>query len=810
VHWQNTIHVARHVCSYGDQCRKKHQEDHLNSFSHPGIADIRRLCVNPAYKCHDRRQLDHITQHRHHGNYDRSGVIGCFGQNKSINFCENQENIIEAIKKHTKNWNSTQPSTLSDIQNFVKGLQPVHRCGKVIFESIILHGHVMSRGHMEHLKKARFVARAVREHKHVRTILDRYTGTTVDTHMQEFIEAIVSRLYSKKYDAASAAADGTTAAASKSADDHDETRRRKERILKVMMKGEELDTIEKYTRDIAEASWNLHNSPAGLGYPPDQVLGTDKHVFSILGPHLGHHYGDIFLVFKHELMLHPDTNFSPQAATSFVSKRTFANRPWTTDLGSDAERVKCFHESKLHCSIPGYEYAAASELIAITGAHKKTMDVSIQDILNRWKKVDSHDVFEAHLPQLIPLDYIEEIYIPKKIFTSLTIAAQESANKIFGDSLHKTDHDINMTATSGGSAHSLDKSRLEYQDYVTKKLIEKFEKQMERSRHLHGTVITLAPSQFSDHIVLPLTITDAHSQYRRTHKHTSDADDTYIYWQAMNGDMMITLSNEPINFDGNQTHLRCLVCYIAERPSTTTTTLHYNEGYSYLNAGDPYRHGIIMKDGRCSKKSQTFHRGCNLDDFITYCLTLEKKTGHVTLSHAGPNGIYCYEKIVCQFPKTALDLNRLKYIHVSAGSQKVPIRNLVVSFEQISDLHPTFDKNFKKGQDASPQRKKSPNRDQKSLSDTKETSDEKSPSIGRKLVNAVGGLFGYNGDDNKLEPCPYSNKCLLQQSSKHMKEYSHPCPLGEYCQNKDKEPHLTHEPHRVEQRSSKSTCQRLE
>ena len=807
IHWQNTIHVARHMCSHSDQCRRKHQEDHLNSFSHPGIEDIRRLCVNPAYRCHDKRQLEHITQYRHQGNYDRSGVIGCFGQNNDINFGENQENMIKAIKKHTKSWKSTPTSTSSDVQNLVKGLQPVHRCGKVIFESILLHGHVMSRGHMEHLKKPSFVAQAVREHKHVRTILDRYTGSTVDMHMKEFIEAIVSREYRKKYDAAAAAASGTTPATSKSVDDHDEARRRKERILKAMIKGEELDRIEKCTRDIAEAFWNLHNSPAGIGYPPDKVLGTDKHVFSILGPHLGHYYGDIFLVFKPELMLHPDTNFSPQAATSFVSKRTFGNRPWTTDPGSDDERVKCFHQSKLHCSVPGYEYAAANELIAVIGTHRRTMDISLHDIFNRWKKVDSHDVFEAHLPQLVPLDYIEEIYIAKNLFASLTAVAQETAKKIFGDSLHITDHEINLTDTGGGGSQPSDKSRSDYQDYVTKKLIDKFVKKIERSRHLHGTVITLAPSQFSDHIVLPLTITNAFNQHRRTHKHASDADETYIYWQAMSGDMMVTLSNEQIGFDGNQTHLRCLVCYIAERTSTTAT--HYNEGYSYLNAGDPYRHGMIMKDGRCSEKSQTFHRGCNLDEFISYCLKLEKKSGQVTLSHAGSNGLYCYEKISCQFSKTTLDLNRLKYIHVSAGSQKVPIRNLVVSFEPITDLHPTFDKNFKRGDDAPHQGRKPQVRDRKPSPETKEPSEEKSPSLVGKFVNRVAGLFGYDPDGKALEPCPYSVNCLLQNLSKHMKENSHPCPYSELCPNKDKEPHLTHERHRAEPCSSKSSCQRL-
>ena len=808
LHWTNTIHVARQICSKGSDCRKQHEEEHLNSFSHPGIADIRRLCDNPAYRCKDKRKPEHIRQHRHQGNYDRSGVISCFGHNKDINFMENQENTIKRIKEHTKSWKSTSVSSLGDIQNLVKSFQPVHRCNKVIFESILLHGHVMSRGHMEYLKKTSFVAQSVREYKRVRAILDRHPGLTDDNNVKVFIEAIVCGVYSNKYAGGGALATGGAPAMSDSTNDHDSTKRRHKRLLKAMMKQEELNTIEKCAQDIAEASWNLHNSPMGIGHPPDKVLGTDKHVFSILGPNHGHYYGDIFLVFKPELMLHPDTNFSPQAGTSFNSGRTFGHRSWITDPTAPADRVKCFHQSKLHASMPGYEYAAALELIAVTGARKTSMDVNVHDIFNRWKKVDSHEVFEAHLPQLIPLDYVEEIYITKNLFASLSEAAQTSAKNIFGDSLHITDLEINLTDTSSNGSKPADKSRADYQDYVTKKLIEKFEKQAGRARNVDGMMITLAPSQFSDQIVLPLTIPDAYNHYHRTRKHGSNPDSIYIYWQTMGGDMMMTLSNEQIDIEkSDQKDLRCLVCYVAEQPSTKTEK--YNEDYSYLNAGDPFRHAMIMRDGQCSQKSQTFYRGCNLNDWMTFCLKLEKRTGVVTLSHAGPNGIYCYEKISDTFAKAMLDINQLKYIHVSAGSQKVPIQNLVVTFEPIANFHPTFDKHFKRGDnDTTSQVKKSQARDRESSPQSKERSEEK-PSFFNRVVAGVAKLVGYDPDGKTLPPCPNTVNCLLQDSSEHMKEYSHPCPFSELCRKKDDEPYLTHESHRVASCQLKGACQRL-
>lgn len=815
IHLKTTIHIARHVCSFGDQCRKINEDEHLNSFTHPNIPDIRRLCPYSGYRCRDKQKPEHITQFRHDGNHDRSGVISCFGQNRQINFVENQANIIKIITGYAQTLAPKKAFTVpTEIQKLVRALQPVHRCGKVIFESILVHGHVMSREHMEHLKKASFVAQAVQEHKHVRAIFDKKQMTTLEEHARDYIQAIVSREYSNKYSALVTSGDGTAALKADASTDYDTAIRIQERILKGILKPEEIDRIRNLTIDVTEASWNLNHSPTGLGHAPDKKLGTDKHVFSILGPNLGHYYGDIIIVFKSELMLHPDTNFSPQAATSFFSGQTFNHRPWVQDPGNDPDqRVECFHQSKLHCSVPGYEYAAAAELIAITGTHKKTFDIHSKDIFTRWKKVDSHQVFEAHLPQLVPLDYIDEIYIPKSLFALLTPAAQESATKIFGNSLHITKHEIDPTPAFNGGPRPNDAGRANYQDHVVEKLIEKFEKRMEHTSHLHGIVLTLIPTKFTDHIVLPLTISDAFHQHRQTHKHSSNSDTIYIYWQAMYDDMMITLSNEQISSDASQPNIRCLVCYIAEQPSTTTT--NYHETYSYLNAGDPYQHDVIMANGRSSASSNSFHRGCNVGDFLTYCLKIEKKTGEVTLSHAGSNGIYCYESISCQFSKTTLDLHKLNYIHVSAGSQKVPIRNLFVSFEQILDLHPSFDKDFKGNNHSTAQNKKSQTRERNSSPhEEKDSSDEKSPSKISRVADAIARVFGYGGDDDgdekKLQPCPDSINCLKRESSKHMKEYLHPCPYSELCPNKNKEPHLTHEPHKVEQCPERNSCRKLE
>ncbi|CAF1691104.1 unnamed protein product, partial [Adineta ricciae] len=158
---------------------------------------------------------------------------------------------------------------------------------------------------------------------------------------------------------------------------------------------------------------------------------------------------------------------------------------------------------------------------------------------------------------------------------------------------------------------------------------------------------------------IPITISQSHYLYRLGKSGKSGKSEhpemTYICWQAMNGDMMLTISNERINSDGkDQPNLYCLICYVAEKPSSKRDD--YHEEYSYLNIGHPYQHYNNVHMSKFKAKSNIFYRGCNTDDFFTFCLKLNHKTGDVTLSHVGPNGIYNHTKISYQFDKHELDL----------------------------------------------------------------------------------------------------------------------------------------------------------
>ncbi|CAF1010364.1 unnamed protein product [Rotaria sordida] len=235
--------------------------------------------------------------------------------------------------------------------------------------------------------------------------------------------------------------------------------------------------------------------------------------------------------------------------------------------------------------------------------------------------------------------------------------------------------------------------------------------------------------------------------------------------------------------------------------------------------------------------------------------------GEATLSHAGSNGIYNHEKISYQFNKRDLDLSRIDYIHVSAGSQNVPIRRLRISHESAPELHPSFDKDFRidtsnlmkmhrssvpytaplppttpRTSTSRPSRERSrvatdvgPQERRSRAASAGATAKPRKPSIFRRVINAI---FSSLTDDEppksnparsssvsaaassnsgemsspKLPPCSESVYCLRQQIRDHTKKYSHPCRFNELCRNKAHESHLVHENHKVSKCPNDVNC----
>ena len=849
LHRETTIHIARQLCPDGNQCQILSQEDHLESFSHPDIQDIRSLCLHPGFKCHDRSSVHHLRKFRHGKNYDHLTVAPSSNLNASINFVRNQAQIIRAVNSYigAENWKKAKISR--EILDWIRALQPVHRCKHFIFESILVHGHVMSLNYMKLLEKPKNVAKAVLQHSRVRLIFLQHNIPTVKENAYRLIEALVESKYAETVIGGKALA--------KLDPDHEQNVNLIRKKLQPTLSDNDLTVICDWTSKITEASIKILNNPTGLKYPPDEKLGTDKHVFSILGPHRGYYYGDVVIVFKQDILFHPDTNFSIRAGTRFLSEKIYPKRPWTNNPGNEVGHIKDFHSAKLHCSVPRYENAAATELIASTGLRNKSMNITLEDIIKYWVGAESHDVFECHLPQLIPLDYIDRVYIPQNMFDALSHSAQQSAKGAFKDSLIITPHDLDLSLVKPVGLIDLDSTRQPYLDYILAEINEKIKENMKTPCSSRGIAITVPGSRFEEHTVLPLSISQSYELYRLDHpKAPNHPESTYIYWKAMHGDMMITISNETINPKEKQDNLRYLVCYVAEKPSTNNED--YHETYSYINDASPLQHYVNIHHAKFRAKSNLFYRGCNTDDFLTFCLKLCYTNNEVKLSHAGPNGIYNHQKINYKFDKSTLDLSRIDYIHVSGGNQDVPIRNLTIHHEKVAEFHPTFDQDFKidtsklivkkqlvpvpyyggegpidrpsrseeppesKPQErrkrslvkrmkiffygsSKPKRSQSVPNNESFILKKSDSNPPPSPPTKRRHSNvSVSSL-----PSSDLPPCHDSVYCLQQNSKSHMERYSHPCRYNELCNRAADEPHLTHKRHDVPNCSAGRDCNKL-
>ncbi|CAF1302379.1 unnamed protein product [Rotaria sp. Silwood1] len=361
----------------------------------------------------------------------------------------------------------------------------------------------------------------------------------------------------------------------------------------------------------------------------------------------------------------------------------------------------------------------------------------------------------------------------------------------------------------------LDATRQPYQKFVLDKIFKIIEQRLNESQITHDIAVTIPASKFEELIVLPITISQSNTLYCLDKAQTSNNPElTCIYWQAMNGDMMLTISNEEISPDKDPSNLQCLICYVAAKSSTATDDFH--QVYSYLNYGSPYQHETNVHTNQFKAKSNVFYRGCNTDDFFTFCLKISHKTGEVILSHAGPNGIYNHEKIQYRFD--------------------VPIRNLMINHEPMPELHPSFDKDFKIDtstvathiNDGTPK-----SNIKRAASSFQLPTKTENVSVFKRIKNALfcssinvnasisnsprsnppipksTTLQASSKVSSKLPPCRDSVYCLNQNSKDHINNYSHPCRFNELCRNKDSEPHLVHKRHNVPKCSEDENCSQL-
>jgi hypothetical protein len=110
---------------------------------------------------------------------------------------------------------------------------------------------------------------------------------------------------------------------------------------------------EVMIRQIVRNGFSLKNA-GGIKFHVDQTIGTYATVFGVFGPHLFSLYGGISLIFKPEILEHPDSYILPQCASSYAATTgpmyNKRGRPWSWPGPEKTwpESRQYFNADKLH------------------------------------------------------------------------------------------------------------------------------------------------------------------------------------------------------------------------------------------------------------------------------------------------------------------------------------------------------------------------------------------------------------------------------------------------------------------------------
>jgi len=378
--------------------------------------------------------------------------------------------------------------------DYVRGLTPVHRMNETVFRAVLRDGGLRSRALQKSMRQAGPAgAAATRLRSHpILGGLARQMGLRLrDMHLlmdaarpmlELELEDLNPRERTSKLELRS---------------------QRLELLRDTIGAGPQADNgiaiLESLVKDVAEHTRSAGDLDTGVGYKRDGDLGTDKHVFSIVGANMCEGYGDFVFILSPRIMQHPDFNMSITAATSYMSRRTYFHRPWValgkvvnyvpsdTDMHfeprdrnavepgavqqlgaddvldtvkvlrngeevpfTDEEMLEHFQKSKLHPCAVDWEHVVALDLALqcrlflmskreldtwvdrytaewrnefvlerLGGRTPSVKDVSA-DIVKTWyTKINAHGCIEGHLPEFVPLDYIDKLLMPTDRYEAL-------------------------------------------------------------------------------------------------------------------------------------------------------------------------------------------------------------------------------------------------------------------------------------------------------------------------------------------------------------------------------------------------------
>jgi hypothetical protein len=405
----------------------------VRSYAHPRFSLLSIAPVNPL-------TLDI-------GKYAGGGIVVSDGDaltpeeiERRIPFFQNASGTLSTVQKHLNDPTVNNPSknpNYPTIYDRVRLARPVHRLGKQNFVNVCKTGALLSLHQLQNFT-VEGIMPLVLSHPRVVLVLDEKDRKASKTkeYIEAYIDATYKRLKSQKFklDAfSSPITDQQVAQAELDA-------KIRRDVIVTNFTATWVEKLEKEVKSIIESIVSIDIK--AIGYHVDQKVGTDKTVFSIVGPHLGQ-YGHIHLILHPSIQWHPNYYVLPNAATFFYSKNYARNRSWVSAKDWKSGGKADYLASKFHPIAPQTFEMQALDLIARTAEAKKKAanKVTLKDVDEWWLGVDSHDVFEGHLPYQVPVTYVEAVVMSEDIWKTLNATEQAMVSLLFPNKIVRTKDD---------------------------------------------------------------------------------------------------------------------------------------------------------------------------------------------------------------------------------------------------------------------------------------------------------------------------------------------------------------------------------
>lgn len=441
----------------------------------------------------------------------------------------------------------------------------------------------------------------------------------------------------------------------------------KENLSKFL--GEQITKFESVLLKLVDSVITLLINFPGIGDEKDKAVGTNKCVFGVLGPNTNT-YGnsDCVIILKEDIMHHLDYFETPCAATFYTNGRYrytkpskhieniwFDRRPWMTKVthgwegfspkteaqadiefirpsGSENRAKDTYFSEKYNHSDSMWEVVMPLEFILRTevamgeSGHKRVDEITLEDIIDLWRKNNSHSMIEAHMPSSFSLDYIEHIILKEDLYNDLMseTPSDPEASEVFKKlvEIHGKGF-IELTECCRCMNCGVGKKCRDCNEFDHKNVVDAefayFKRRAEQTRYRQrdfGYSFGLCTGgDIESEYFVPVSVENIASEKLRY------ADFTFA---AIDGGFCFRLGNT-----GD----------VGAKESRD----HYTFEIDALNRG------LCCTDLSFKNMVQEpqFNNFCPKNDWIYYCVRVDYENSRITVAHSNPS--FAYNKVTCSF-----------------------------------------------------------------------------------------------------------------------------------------------------------------